>query len=50
LSNGSGWIPKVVGDAMFIHLKMTTRSTFSAEKDEKHGPDNISLIFFIKNE
>jgi hypothetical protein len=40
--------PKVVGDAMFIHLKVTTRSTFSVEEDNKTRTNDMSLDSFIK--
>jgi hypothetical protein len=41
---------EVVGDVTFIHLKLITRSTFSAEKDGKQRLDDMSLILFIKDE
>jgi len=49
MSNGGGWSLKVFGDAMFIHLNVTTRSAFSTEEDNKIGIDNVPLSFLIKN-
>ena len=37
---------KIVGDVMFIHLKVATRSTFSVEEDNKTRINDVSLGFF----
>jgi hypothetical protein len=39
---------KVVGDATFIRLKVTTQWTLSVEEDNKIGTNDMSLNFFIK--
>jgi hypothetical protein len=40
---------EVIGDVMFIRLKVTTRLAFSTQEDNKTRIDNILFGFFIKS-
>jgi len=40
----------MVKKIMFIRLKMATRSSFLAEKEDKQGLNDVSLLLFFKDE
>jgi hypothetical protein len=42
-------VPEMLGDAIFIHLKVAIQLAFSAEEDNKTRTNDVSLDFFIKN-
>jgi hypothetical protein len=39
-------VPKMVREATFIHLNVTTQSTFSTEENNKIGAEDVSRNLF----